>query len=108
MAELGVPRFIVERVLNDTDRTVTSVDDRSSYSTEKMAAVRELDALVDRMVTRHRTQARHDASSRRDLSDRRLRREVAPRGRQSGYVERGSSQSVSVGFIRLRPSRTRR
>ena len=32
MAELGVSRFIIERVLNHTDRTVTSIYDRYSYS----------------------------------------------------------------------------
>jgi integrase len=58
MAELGVPRFIVERVLNHTDRAVTSVYGPYRYSTEKMAAVRKLGAFVDRMATRHRTQAR--------------------------------------------------
>jgi integrase len=50
MAELGVPRFIIERVLNHTDRTVTSVYDRYSYAKEKMAAVTKLGALVDRLA----------------------------------------------------------
>ena len=53
MAELGVPRFIVERVLNHTDRTVTSVYDRYTYSKEKMAAVIKLGAYVERMKTIH-------------------------------------------------------
>jgi len=53
MAELGIPRFIVERVLNHTDRTVTSVYDRYAYSKEKMAAVTKLGAYVDRMKAAH-------------------------------------------------------
>jgi integrase len=80
MAELGVPRFIVERVLNHTDRTVTSVYDRYSYSTEKMAAVRKLGACVDRMATLHRTHARRDTVSRIQASDRRVRRQAARAG----------------------------
>ena len=55
MAELGVPRFIVERVLNHTDRTVTSVYDRYSYSKEKMAAVTKLGAYVQKKATPHRS-----------------------------------------------------
>jgi hypothetical protein len=35
MAELGVPRFIVERVLNHTDRTVTSIYDRYTLAKKK-------------------------------------------------------------------------
>lgn len=54
MAELGVPRFIVERVLNHTDRTVTSVYDRYSYAKEKMAAVTKLGAYVARVSKRPR------------------------------------------------------
>jgi len=77
MAELGVPRFVVERVLNHTDRTVTSVYDRYIYSAEKMTAVRKLGAFVDRMATRHRTQALRDASSDDRLRDRRLGNETA-------------------------------
>jgi len=49
MAALGIPRFIVERVLNHTDRTVTSVYDRYTYAKEKMAAVTKLGAYVNRM-----------------------------------------------------------
>ena len=52
MAELGVPRFIIERVLNHTDRTVTSVYDRYCYSNEKMAAVVKLGAFVEKMAKR--------------------------------------------------------
>ncbi len=55
MAELGVPRFIVERVLNHTDRTVTSVYDRYSYAKEKMAAVTKLGAYVERIAKRPRS-----------------------------------------------------
>jgi integrase len=80
MAQLGVPRFIVERVLNHTDRTVTSVYDRYSYSTEKMAAVRKLGAFVERMATRHRTQARHDPPGSGHPRDRRVQREIARSG----------------------------
>jgi integrase len=54
MAERGVPRFIIERVLNHTDRTVTSIYDRYSYSTEKMAAVAKLGVFVERMARHHR------------------------------------------------------
>jgi integrase len=50
MAELGVPRFIIERVLNHTDKTVTSVYDRYSYAKEKMAAVTKLGAYVQKMA----------------------------------------------------------
>ena len=80
MAELRVPCFVVERVLNHTDRTVTSVYDRYSYSTEKMAAVRKLGAFVERMAARHRTQARHDTPGSGHPSDRRVRREIARSG----------------------------
>jgi integrase len=55
MAELGVPRFIIERVLNHTDRTVTSVYDRYSYSKEKMAAVTKLGAYVQKMAKPQRS-----------------------------------------------------
>ncbi len=55
MAELGVPRFIVERVLNHTDRTVTSVYDRYSYAKEKMLAVTKLGAYVQKMAKSHRS-----------------------------------------------------
>jgi integrase len=54
MAELGVPRFIVERVLNHTDKTVTSVYDRYAYGKEKMTAVTKLGAYVDRMKASQR------------------------------------------------------
>ncbi len=53
MAELGIPRFIVERVLNHTDRAVTSVYDRYRYSKEKMAAVTKLGAYVERVKAAH-------------------------------------------------------
>jgi integrase len=56
MAELGVPRFIIERVLNHTDRTVTSIYDRYSYGKEKLEAVQKLGAYVERMTKRHRSQ----------------------------------------------------
>jgi integrase len=55
MAELGVPRFITERVSNHTDRTVTSDYDRYSYRKEEMAAVIKLGAFVERMAKRHRS-----------------------------------------------------
>jgi integrase len=54
LAELGEPRFVVERVLNHTDRTITSVYDRYAYSKEKMAAVTKLGAYVERMAKQHR------------------------------------------------------
>jgi integrase len=53
MAELGVPRFIIERVLNHTDRTVTSVYDRYTYAKEKMAAVVRLGAYVSKIARAH-------------------------------------------------------
>ena len=55
MVELGVPRFIIERVLNHTDRTVTSVYDRYSYGKEKMAAVTKLGAYVQKVAKPHRS-----------------------------------------------------
>jgi integrase len=55
MAELGVPRFIVERVLNHTDRKVTSIYDRYTYSKEKMAAATKLGAYLDRIAKRSRS-----------------------------------------------------
>jgi integrase len=56
MAELGVPRFIIERVLNHTDRTVTSVYDRYTYAKEKMDAVVKLGAYVSKIArARHPT-----------------------------------------------------
>jgi integrase len=54
LAELGVPRFVVERVLNHTDRTITSVYDRYAYGKEKMAAATKLGAYIDRMTKQHR------------------------------------------------------
>ena len=94
MAELGVPRFIVERVLNHTDRTVTSVYDWYSYSTEKMAAVRKLGAFVDRMAARHRTQVPHVAFSRSHPRDRRVRGQAAPAG--AAAVPSGIHRSPSM------------
>ena len=44
MAEGGVPRFIVERVLGHADHTVTAVYDRATYRAEKRTA---LDVLGD-------------------------------------------------------------
>jgi integrase len=40
MTELGVPRFIVERVLGHADRTVTGIYDRNTYLPEKTDALR--------------------------------------------------------------------
>ena len=43
IAALGVPRFIIERLLNHTDRTVTARYDRYEYSNEKRDALEKWD-----------------------------------------------------------------
>ncbi|UOM34872.1 site-specific integrase [Acuticoccus sp. I52.16.1] len=48
MSEAGVPRFIIERVLGHTDRTVTAVYDRHTYRAEKRDALARLAATVTR------------------------------------------------------------
>jgi integrase len=96
MAELGVPRFVVERVLNHTDRTVTSVYDRYSYSTEKMAAVRKLGAFVERMAARHRTQARRHTAGTGQPRDRRGGRAVNARAGASLATSSAVHRSPSM------------
>jgi hypothetical protein len=39
MGSLGVSRFVIARVLNHADRSVTAVYDRHSYDGEKMVAL---------------------------------------------------------------------
>ncbi len=50
MAELGVPRFIISRILNHADKGVTAVYDRYSYEKEKRTALeawgRKLESVV--------------------------------------------------------------
>ena len=50
MAESGVPRFDISKVLNHTDQEVTAVYDRHSYDTEKRQALtawaRQLDTVI--------------------------------------------------------------
>lgn len=41
IATLGVPPFIVERLLNHSDRSVTGLHDRYEYSNEKRAAIEQ-------------------------------------------------------------------
>lgn len=48
MAEKGVDRFIIERILGHTDKTVTAVYDRFTYRDEKRAA---LETLVQAAMT---------------------------------------------------------
>ena len=58
MAELGVPRFIVERVLNPTDRTVTSVYIKSEYVAgvkEQQKILDEAERLLERTFDFHHT-----------------------------------------------------
>jgi len=51
MASIGVPRFVIGRVLNHADRDVTAVYDRHSYDAEKRTALeawgRKLERIVD-------------------------------------------------------------
>jgi integrase len=46
MAEGGVQRFIIERVLGHADHTVTAVYDRATYRDEKRAALEVLAEAV--------------------------------------------------------------
>jgi integrase len=46
MAEGGVNRFIVERVLGHADHTVTAIYDRATYREEKRRALEVLAATV--------------------------------------------------------------
>ena len=46
MAEGGVQRFIIERVLGHADHTVTAIYDRATYRDEKRAALEVLAATV--------------------------------------------------------------
>ena len=50
MAEGGVQRFIIERVLGHADHTVTAIYDRATYRDEKRAA---LEVLAETVATQH-------------------------------------------------------
>jgi integrase len=39
LGKLGVPRFIIARVLNHADRSVTGIDDRHEYPAKKRQAL---------------------------------------------------------------------
>jgi len=51
MARLGVPRFIIERVLNHRDSSVGGIYDRYSYTTERKEAVTKLGSHVEHLAT---------------------------------------------------------
>jgi integrase len=51
MAEGGVQRFILERVLGHSDRSVTAVYDRATYREEKRQALEVLAATVGKTTT---------------------------------------------------------
>jgi integrase len=51
MASLGVPRFVLGRVLNHADNGITAVYDRHSYDTEKRQALERLDRHLQTIVT---------------------------------------------------------
>jgi integrase len=50
LAELGVGRFIVQRVLNHVDRQVTGTYDRYGYSKEKIGAMTQWEARLSEIV----------------------------------------------------------
>lgn len=50
MTELGIPRFIVERVLGHADRSLASVYDRYSYGAEKRDALERWSARLREIV----------------------------------------------------------
>jgi integrase len=51
LGRLGVARFIIERVLNHTDRSVTAIYDRHSYVPEKRAALEQWATYLASLVT---------------------------------------------------------
>jgi hypothetical protein len=51
MAAMGIPRFIVGRVLNHAEPGVTAVYDRHSYDAEKKDALDKWAAKLIRMVS---------------------------------------------------------
>jgi len=51
IAALGTPRFVVERLLNHTDRSVTSVYDRYEYTREKRQAAEHWGRFVNSLLT---------------------------------------------------------
>jgi len=50
MTSAGVSRFDVKKILNDADRDVTSVNDRSSYDQEKKRALMTWDRELKRIL----------------------------------------------------------
>jgi integrase len=52
MVKSGVPRFIVERVLNHSDKSIGSVYDRHSYDTEKRAGLERWERELRRIIGR--------------------------------------------------------
>jgi integrase len=48
MAENGVSRFIIERVLGHADSSVTGVYDRASYRVEKLGALEALSKTIEK------------------------------------------------------------
>ena len=51
MAEIGIPRFDIAKVLNHTDQDVTAIYDQYAYDAEKKKALskwgRRLQAILD-------------------------------------------------------------
>jgi integrase len=52
MASLGVPRFVLGRVLNHIDSSITAVYDRHTYDAEKRQALEKLDRHLQAIVNR--------------------------------------------------------
>jgi integrase len=50
MASLGVPRFVLARVLNHVDSSITAVYDRRTYDAEKRQALEKLDRHLQAIV----------------------------------------------------------
>ena len=50
MAQLGVPRFVIARVLNHADREISAVYDRHTYDAEKRDALEQWGQYVVDLV----------------------------------------------------------
>jgi hypothetical protein len=50
MAQHGVTRFVIERVLAHTDKTVTGIYDQYDYLPEKKTALETLDRVIAQIL----------------------------------------------------------
>ena len=51
VSALGTPRFVVERLLNHTDRSVSSIYDRYEHSKEKRQALEKWDRRLLKILS---------------------------------------------------------